>query len=382
MHLPNVSLLPLSLVLFSATQTLAQTSTDCDPTKKSCPADTALSESVYTHDFTTGADDENWKVTAGDVKYTSKGAEFTINKAGDAPTIQSNWYIFFGSVSFVMKAAPGKGVVSSAILESDDLDEVDWEWLGGQPGNVQTNYFGKGNTTTHDREVDAPIPDTQSTSHNYTIAWTSTSTTWLVDGTPKRTLSYSDANGGSNYPQTPMNVRIGIWAGGDPNNAEGTIEWAGGETDYSAAPFTMVVEKVEVRNQNPGSSYQYGDLSGSFESIVVDGGDGKVKKSGSGDGDGEKSSSASSSGVKTEASASASASATVNVNVDGGVGGEHAMETGNATGSASMASVTPTGSATGSAAVAEQTGESGAVVGKSLGGGLLMLSAMTAMLWI
>jgi len=138
MHLPNVSLLPLSLVLFSATQTLAQTSTDCDPTKKSCPADTALSESVYTHDFTTGADDENWKVTAGDVKYTSKGAEFTINKAGDAPTIQSNWYIFFGSVSFVMKAAPGKGVVSSAILESDDLDEVDWEWLGGQPGNVQS----------------------------------------------------------------------------------------------------------------------------------------------------------------------------------------------------------------------------------------------------
>jgi len=178
-----------------------------------------------------------------------------------------------------------------------------------------------------------------------------------------------------------MNVRIGIWAGGDPNNAEGTIEWAGGETDYSAAPFTMVVEKVEVRNQNPGSSYQYGDLSGSFESIVVDGGDGKVKKSGSED-DGEKSSSASSSGLKTEASPSASASATVNVNVDGGVGGEHAMETGNVTGSASMASVTPTGSATGSAAVAEQTGQSGAVVGKSLGGGLLMLSAMTAMLWI
>ena len=179
-----------------------------------------------------------------------------------------------------------------------------------------------------------------------------------------------------------MNVRIGIWAGGDPNNAEGTIEWAGGETDYSAAPFTMVVEKVEVRNENPGDSYMYGDMSGGFESIVVDGGDGKVKKSGSGEG--EKSSSASSSGLKMEASpsASASASATVNVNVDGGVGGEHAMETGNATGSASMASVTPTGSATGSAAVAEQTGESGADLGKSLGGGLLLLSAMTAMLWI
>jgi hypothetical protein len=138
MHIPNISLLPLSLVLFTAIPSLAQTSTSCDPTKKSCPADVALSSSTYTHDFTTGADDENWKVTAGDISYTSKGAEFTIKKAGDAPTIQSNWYIFFGSVSFLMTAAPGKGVVSSAILESDDLDEVDWEWLGGEGENVQS----------------------------------------------------------------------------------------------------------------------------------------------------------------------------------------------------------------------------------------------------
>lgn len=37
-----------------------------------------------------------------------------------------------------MTAAPGTGVVSSAILESDDLDEIDWEWLGGEPANVQS----------------------------------------------------------------------------------------------------------------------------------------------------------------------------------------------------------------------------------------------------
>lgn len=138
MHIPTVSVLPLSLILSAAIPALAQTSTSCDPTKKSCPADTALSSSTYTHDFTKGADDDNWKVTAGDISYTSKGAEFTINKAGDAPTIQSQWYIFFGSVSFIMTAAPGTGVVSSAILESDDLDEIDWEWLGGEPANVQS----------------------------------------------------------------------------------------------------------------------------------------------------------------------------------------------------------------------------------------------------
>jgi hypothetical protein len=174
-----------------------------------------------------------------------------------------------------------------------------------------------------------------------------------------------------------MNVRAGIWAGGDPTNPQGTIEWAGGETDYSQAPFTMVLQKVEVRNENPGASYEYGDMSGGYESIVVDGGEGKVKKSGSGEG--EKTSSVSS-GVET----SATASATVNVDADGGVGvgGEWAMETGNSTGKASMASATPTGSATGSAVGAEQTGASGAVAGRGFGGYLVLLGAMVVMLGI
>lgn len=48
----------------------------------------------------------------------------------DAPTLNSNDYIFFGHVDVVMKAAAGQGIVSSFVLESDDLDEVDWEWLG------------------------------------------------------------------------------------------------------------------------------------------------------------------------------------------------------------------------------------------------------------
>lgn len=40
--------------------------------------------------------------------------------------MQSNFYIFFGVVSTVMKAAPGQGIISSIVMESDDLDEVDW----------------------------------------------------------------------------------------------------------------------------------------------------------------------------------------------------------------------------------------------------------------
>lgn len=49
-----------------------------------------------------------------------------MNKKGDAPTIDTNFHLFFGKVEVTMKAAPGTGVVSSIVLESDVLDEIDW----------------------------------------------------------------------------------------------------------------------------------------------------------------------------------------------------------------------------------------------------------------
>ena len=76
--------------------------------------------------------------------YGAQGTEFTINKRGDSPTIQSEWYIMFGSVSVIMQAATGQGIISSIVLESDDLDEIDWEFMGGNATHAETNYFGKG----------------------------------------------------------------------------------------------------------------------------------------------------------------------------------------------------------------------------------------------
>ena len=128
-------------------------------------------------------------------------------------------------------------------------------------------------TTTYDRAVWSDVGDTQSTTRNYTITWTSNATTWYVDGTAVRTLAYANALDGKNYPQTPMNIRIGIWAGGDSSNDEGTIEWAGGETNYDDGPYTMALEKIEVVNDTPGTSYVYGDTSGGYDSIEVEDGE-------------------------------------------------------------------------------------------------------------
>jgi hypothetical protein len=69
-----------------------------------------------------------------------------------------------------------------------------------------------------------------------------------------------------------MRIRLGIWAGGDPTNAQGTVEWAGGPTDFSKAPFAMMVDSINVINYTPAKSYTYKDNSGTYQSIGIDGG--------------------------------------------------------------------------------------------------------------
>lgn len=210
--------------------------------------------------------------------------------------------MFFGRMEVHLKAAPGTGIVSSVVLLSDVLDEVDWEWLGGKDGDVQTNYYGKGNDAADTRSATFPVTNAQEEFHNYTIHWTKDSCEWYINGVAVRTLNYADALGGENYPQTPMRVKLGIWAGGDPDNAEGTIEWAGGETDYAGAPYTMTVQKIMIENLNPAESYTYSDETGSYKSIEFD-----EKDSGSDDDD-DSSSTASETASKTSSKASSKTS--------------------------------------------------------------------------
>jgi Glycosyl hydrolases family 16 len=257
--------LPLLALAGSA---LAQTFTDCDPTKTTCPADTALGIANYSINFQNNMMSKSvWNATAGTVNYDDDGATFTIAQRGDAPTVKTRFYIFFGQVEVIMKAGKGQGVVSSIVMQSDDLDEVDWEWIGGNSTHVQTNYFGKGNTTSFDRAIWYTVDNPQDNWHNYTTNWTPDRLEWYIDGQLIRTLEYADANGGHNFPQTPCDVRLGIWAGGDPKNPNGTIEWAGGEINYDDTPYTMTVKSVRVTDSSRGTQYLYGDKTGSYQSI-------------------------------------------------------------------------------------------------------------------
>lgn len=262
------------VVLATSGLASAQTHSLCNPVKgDKCPADPAVGGTVEI-DFTQGKNDFFTLAEGTSLTYDgSKGAVFQITKEGQAPTITSKDYIFFGKVDAWIQASGGVGVVTSFVLQSDDLDEIDWEWLGGDTAQVQTNYFSKGDTTTYDRGGYSPVSNPQSSVHKYTIDWQPTQLQWLIDDVVVRTLTYDAAKGGSTYPQTPMQIKLGTWVAGGKDAPEGTVQWAGGYTDFSQAPFIGYYQKISVTDYSNGktgaTSYEYGDESGTFGSIVV-----------------------------------------------------------------------------------------------------------------
>ena len=249
--------------------TAASSTASCNPLKTTgCTPDTALATS-FSEDFSSSSKWFTDLKHAGEIKYGSDGLSMTLAKRYDNPSLKSNFYIMYGKLEVILKAANGTGIVSSFYLQSDDLDEIDIEWVGGDNTQFQSNFFSKGDTTTYDRGEFHGVDTPTDKFHNYTLDWAMDKTTWYLDGESVRVLSNTSSEG---YPQSPMYLMMGIWAGGDPDNAAGTIEWAGGETNYNDAPFTMYIEKVIVTDYSTGKKYTYGDQSGSWESIEADGG--------------------------------------------------------------------------------------------------------------
>lgn len=146
------------------------------------------------------------------------------------------------------------------------------EFVGPDTSHAQSNYFGKGDDSTFDRGGIHTVASPQSTWHTYKIDWTPEAIVWSVDGVPVRKTAFAEAKGGSRFPQTPSQIKIGIWAAGDPSMPQGTADWAGGRTDYRQGPFVMSVASIKVVSYSPAREYRYTDKSGSWQSIEVVGG--------------------------------------------------------------------------------------------------------------
>lgn len=182
--------------------------------------------------------------------------------------------------------------------------QIDWEWVGGDSEKVQTNYFSKGDTTTYDRGAYHDVSDALTTYHKYSIEWTKDAVNWIINDNVVRTLKAADTPKG--FPETPMQIKLGTWCAGGKNTAKGTVDWAGGYTDFSKAPFKAYYKSISIVDYAGGdgptskkvSEYVWGDNSGDWESI-------KIKTDSSSGSDNDETTSTKSKSITQTASASA-----------------------------------------------------------------------------
>lgn len=121
----------------------------CNPLNTRCPPNVGLANSTHTIDFTQQTTiPTNWTLSNyANLNFSSKGAEFTVAKRLDSPQLWTNFYLHYCKVQVVAQVAPGTGIVSSAVLLSDDLDEIDLDFSGNNFNDTvskgQNNYYGK-----------------------------------------------------------------------------------------------------------------------------------------------------------------------------------------------------------------------------------------------
>ncbi|EJP68444.1 ice nucleation protein [Beauveria bassiana ARSEF 2860] len=306
----------IAVALAAVSLVSAQTSTECNPLKTTCKPDPAFGKNGANCDFTAGACDGFHTMAGKAVTYDSRGAIVAMDAPGQAPTLRSDNYLFFGRVDVEMQAAPGKGIVTSLVLLSDDLDEIDFETVGFDNKQIQSNYFSKGDDSVFDRGGNHAVDNPLGAIHKYTFEWTPEKIDWIINGAVVRTLTRAAV--GEAFPQSPMQVKLGAWVAGYEGGRPGTIEWSGGIADFSNGPATAIYKSVKVVDYAGGSSatdkdvkeYVYGDHSGSAKSIKINLKDGSSSTpDASAPASSTTAASSASSASTSSASASASASA-------------------------------------------------------------------------
>lgn len=339
----------------------------------------------------------NWQSQGTPVKYQDTGLLLTMAEDTVGTLLASTFYVWYGKICAKMTTSQGKGVVTAFIMMSDVKDEIDFEFVGVDIHNVQSNYYSQGVTVckclvsasctspslclldTNSKNLTVE-PDTVSKVHEYCIDWKQDELKWLVDGNEERTVKRSDTwnktSGRFDYPQTPSRIMLSLWPAGLSTNAKGTVDWAGGIIDWHSqymqnGYYYAMMEQVTVEcydppagiKKNGDKSYKYTDQAATNNTVELSN-DLVVLGSlmGTGENPGEKSQSASSS------------TATKSVNmVPGGNPGAGSGQTptvsAGSTETGTGASATAT-SSTGSGTFQQQGNGSGSSAGTSLEPGL------------
>ncbi|KAJ2822020.1 putative glycosidase CRH2 [Coemansia erecta] len=196
------------------------------------------------------------------------------NNKGFGATVKSSGTIKYGKVTARVKTASvATGIVTSFIIMNEQTgDEIDFEWVGKNPAEVQTNYYSNGELD-YTKSTSFAMADTSADFHEYTIDWAEDKTTWLVDNTVIRVLNRADTydakTGTYKYPTSEARVSFGIWDGGN-SGAQGTAEWSGYPTPWTASTvYKAYVDSFTIECAG-GSSEQPSVTDGGNEQSTDD----------------------------------------------------------------------------------------------------------------
>ncbi|CAI5459778.1 unnamed protein product [Closterium sp. Yama58-4] len=134
------------------------------------------------------------------------------------------------------------GIVSSFYLSSLEgsttQDEIDFEWLGKNNMQVQTNYYVNG-VGGHELVVDLGFDASQSF-HTYAITYDEDKIQWFIDGELVRTVLKSTS---SSFPSMNVYLYSSLWNASFINGGS----WAGVNSDPTNAAYTIAAKNINIQ---------------------------------------------------------------------------------------------------------------------------------------
>lgn len=180
---------------------------------------------------------------------------------GLGSVVSTTRFMQYGKVTARIKTGSASpGVVSAFIVRNEEPgDEIDFEIVGRDPTEAQTNFYYRTPPYMATDLIDysnagkTPLGlNTALDFHEYEIEWMPDHISWKVDGRLVRSVYRNqtkdddacvDPSTGlkiKKFPSTPARIQFGIWDGGQGSN--GTAIWAGTPTDWSKPDQTYEIQ--------------------------------------------------------------------------------------------------------------------------------------------
>ena len=98
---------------------------------------------AYIDKYLGDTDGVDWVATGNPVP---AGSSLALTMAPDTvgTLVASSHYVWYGKICASLATSQGKGVVTAFIMMSDVKDEIDFEFIGVDTANAQSNFYSQG----------------------------------------------------------------------------------------------------------------------------------------------------------------------------------------------------------------------------------------------